>query len=84
MSGTKLPPPAEARTLHPASRELAAERRPGLLVEVVEGPVLDDGRSDRTWQVATAYARSRPWLQPYRNQRNRGSGYNTKRAISLA
>jgi glycosyltransferase involved in cell wall biosynthesis len=46
--------------------------------------LLDDGSSDRTWQVATEYARSRPWLRPYRNQRNRGSGYNTKRAISLA
>lgn len=46
--------------------------------------LLDDGSSDRTWQVATEYARSRPWLKLYRNQRNRGSGYNTKRAISLA
>src|SRR5687768_3334630 len=46
--------------------------------------LLDDGSSDRTWQVATEYARSRPWLKPYRNQRNRGSGYNTKRAVSLA
>ena len=46
--------------------------------------LLDDGSGDRTWQVAAEYARSRPWLKPYRNQRNRGSGYNTKRAIALA
>ena len=28
--------------------------------------------------------RTRPWLRLYKNDRNRGSGYNTKRAISLA
>jgi len=46
--------------------------------------LLDDGSTDRTWEIAVEYQRSRPWLKPYRNDRNRGSGYNTKRAIALA
>jgi glycosyltransferase involved in cell wall biosynthesis len=46
--------------------------------------LIDDGSSDRTWEIATEYAATRPWLKPYRNDRNRGSGYNTKRAISVA
>ena len=43
--------------------------------------VIDDGSTDRTWEIAEACARTRPWLRLYRNDRNRGSGYNTKRAI---
>jgi glycosyltransferase involved in cell wall biosynthesis len=46
--------------------------------------LIDDGSSDRTWAIATEYSATRPWLKPYRNDRNRGSGYNTKRAISVA
>ena len=46
--------------------------------------VIDDGSTDRTWEIAEACARTRPWLRLYRNDRNRGSGYNTKRAIGLA
>jgi len=46
--------------------------------------LIDDGSSDRTWAIATEYAATRPWLKPHRNDRNRGSGYNTKRAISVA
>jgi hypothetical protein len=46
--------------------------------------LIDDGSTDRTWEIATDYQRTRPWLKPYKNERNRGSGYNTKRAISLA
>jgi len=46
--------------------------------------LIDDGSTDRTWEIATDSQRARPWLKPYRNERNRGSGYNTKRAISLA
>jgi len=46
--------------------------------------VIDDGSTDRTWEIATACQRSRPWLRLYQNDRNRGSGYNTKRAIALA
>jgi hypothetical protein len=46
--------------------------------------LIDDGSTDRTWEIATECQRTRPWLKPYRNERNRGSGYNTKRAISLA
>jgi len=46
--------------------------------------LLDDGSTDRTWEIAAEHARTCPWVKPYRNERNRGSGYNTKRAISLA
>jgi glycosyltransferase involved in cell wall biosynthesis len=46
--------------------------------------LIDDGSTDRTWEIAVECQRTRPWLKPYRNDRNRGSGYNTKRAISLA
>ncbi|HEX6512654.1 MAG TPA: glycosyltransferase family 2 protein [Chloroflexota bacterium] len=46
--------------------------------------VVDDGSTDRTWDIARELQRTRPWLRPYRNDRNRGSGYNMKRAISLA
>ena len=46
--------------------------------------LIDDGSTDRTWAIAQEYQRTRPWLKPYQNEWNRGSGYNTKRAVSLA
>jgi glycosyltransferase involved in cell wall biosynthesis len=46
--------------------------------------LIDDGSTDGTWEIATTYAASRPWLKPYKNDRNRGSGFNAKRAISIA
>ena len=46
--------------------------------------LIDDGSTDGTWAIATEAQRTRPWLKPFRNDRNRGSGYNTKRAISMA
>ena len=46
--------------------------------------LIDDGSTDRTWDIASAAARTRPWLRLHQNDRNRGSGYNTKRALSLA
>ncbi len=46
--------------------------------------LIDDGSTDRTWEIAVEAQKTRPWLKPYKNERNRGSGYNTKRAISLA
>lgn len=46
--------------------------------------VIDDGSTDRTWEVLETCRRTRPWLRAYQNGRNRGSGFNTKRAISLA
>jgi hypothetical protein len=46
--------------------------------------LIDDGSTDRTWQIAAERQKTRPWLKPFRNEGNRGSGYNTKRAISLA
>jgi hypothetical protein len=46
--------------------------------------LIDDGSSDATWDIVVECQRSRPWLRPHRNDRNRGGGYNTKRAASLA
>lgn len=46
--------------------------------------LIDDGSTDRTWAIAQEYQRTRPWLKLYQNERNRGSGYNAKRALSLA
>ena len=46
--------------------------------------LIDDGSTDRTWAIMVEAARTRPWVRPHRNDRNRGSGYNTKRAIGLA
>jgi glycosyltransferase involved in cell wall biosynthesis len=45
---------------------------------------IDDGSTDRTWAIACEYQKTRPWLRLYQNERNRGSGYNAKRAIALA
>ncbi len=46
--------------------------------------LIDDGSTDQTWAIAQEYGRTRQWLKLYRNDRNRGSGYNAKRALSLA
>jgi glycosyltransferase involved in cell wall biosynthesis len=46
--------------------------------------LIDDGSTDRTLAIAQEYQQTRPWLKVYANERNRGSGYNTKRAITLA
>jgi hypothetical protein len=45
---------------------------------------IDDGSTDRTWEIVVECGRARPWLRTYQNDGNRGSGYNTKRAILLA
>jgi glycosyltransferase involved in cell wall biosynthesis len=46
--------------------------------------LVDDGSTDRTPAILQKLQQGRPWLKVFRNERNRGSGYNTKRAISLA
>jgi glycosyltransferase involved in cell wall biosynthesis len=46
--------------------------------------LIDDGSTDRTLAIAREHQRTRLWLRVYANGRNRGSGHNTKRAISLA
>jgi glycosyltransferase involved in cell wall biosynthesis len=46
--------------------------------------LIDDGSTDRTWAIVEELQKTRPWLKAYRNERNRGSGYNAKRAVSLA
>jgi glycosyltransferase involved in cell wall biosynthesis len=54
------------------------------LTDDFEVVLIDDGSTDRTWTIAVQMQKTRPWLKLHRNERNRGSGYNTKRAISLA
>ena len=54
------------------------------LTDRYELVLIDDGSTDRTWSMMMDAQRTRPWLKAFRNDRNRGSGYNTKRAISLA
>ncbi|HXG87632.1 MAG TPA: glycosyltransferase family 2 protein [Vicinamibacterales bacterium] len=69
------------------SVERYVERAAALLVEIADDYeliIIDDGSTDRTWEILSAMRVSRPWLRPYRNEVNRGSGFNTKRAISLA
>ena len=56
----------------------------GALTDHYELILIDDGSTDRTWDLITEAQGTRRWLKAYRNERNRGSGYNTKRAISLA
>src|SRR5215470_15106521 len=46
--------------------------------------LIDDGSTDATWGIATAYQATRPWLTLHRKDRHRGPGYNTKRAVWLA
>jgi hypothetical protein len=54
------------------------------LTDDFELVLIDDGSTDRTAAIAEELRKTRPWLRVYRNERNRGSGYNTKRAIGLA
>jgi glycosyltransferase involved in cell wall biosynthesis len=63
------------------------DRAGGLLAALTDDYELifiDDGSTDRTWEIALEAQKTRPWLKPYKNDRNRGSGYNTKRAVALA
>jgi glycosyltransferase involved in cell wall biosynthesis len=46
--------------------------------------VIDDGSTDKTAEILADLQTDRPWLKVFRNERNRGSGFNTKRAISVA
>ena len=46
--------------------------------------MINDGRTDRSAAIVEEYQRTRPWLRLYRNAKNRGPGFNTKVAISLA
>jgi len=61
-----------------------AERCLDAVTDDYELVLVDDGSTDRTWEIAQEYQAVRPWIRLYRNERNRGPGFNTKRAISLA
>jgi glycosyltransferase involved in cell wall biosynthesis len=61
-----------------------AEKLLASLTDDFELIVIDDGSTDGTSAIIEEYQATRPWLRLHRNGRNRGSGYNTKIAISLA
>jgi glycosyltransferase involved in cell wall biosynthesis len=46
--------------------------------------LIDDGSTDRTWEIACELRLTRPWLKLVRNQGNRGVGYNYAHAIRSA
>ena len=46
--------------------------------------LIDDGSEDKTLSIAIECQKTRPWLRVFRNDRNPGPGFNTKRAISLS
>ena len=46
--------------------------------------LIDDGSEDKTLSIAIECQKTRPWLRVFSNDRNRGPGFNTKRAISLS
>jgi glycosyltransferase involved in cell wall biosynthesis len=46
--------------------------------------LIDDGSTDKTADIIRAYQQTRPWVRLHQNGTNRGSGYNTKKAIALA
>jgi glycosyltransferase involved in cell wall biosynthesis len=46
--------------------------------------LIDDGSTNRTWEIIQEYRRTRPLVRAYQNDGNRGPGSNTKGAIGLA
>jgi glycosyltransferase involved in cell wall biosynthesis len=46
--------------------------------------LIDDGSTDRTWEIVSELASMRPWLKPIRNDGNKGVGYNYAHAIKSA
>jgi hypothetical protein len=46
--------------------------------------LIDDGSTDRTWELAVELGASRPWLTVLKNERNRGPGYCYRRGIGAA
>jgi uncharacterized membrane protein YbhN (UPF0104 family) len=61
-----------------------AEQFLSALTDDFELIFIDDGSTDRTLEIARECQETRPWLRIFANDRNRGSGYNAKRAITLA
>lgn len=45
---------------------------------------VDDGSTDRTWELSQDIARGNERIRIFRNDRNRNTGYSFKRALSLA
>jgi hypothetical protein len=61
-----------------------AEKLLRALADDFELLLIDDGSTDSTAIIVQRYSETRPWLRLVQNERNLGSGYNTKRAITLA
>jgi glycosyltransferase involved in cell wall biosynthesis len=45
---------------------------------------VDDGSTDRTWEIAQRHCRENGRIRVYRNERNRGVAYSFKRGVALA
>jgi glycosyltransferase involved in cell wall biosynthesis len=46
--------------------------------------LVDDGSTDRMWELAVQAQATRPWLRLIRNEGNRGAAYSAKRAFAAA
>ena len=46
--------------------------------------MIDDGSTDRTWEIASELSRTRPWMKLIRNPGNKGVGYNYAHTIKSA
>jgi len=46
--------------------------------------LIDDGSTDRTWEIASGLSRTRPWMKLIRNHGNKGVGYNYALTIKSA
>src|SRR5947208_14714968 len=54
------------------------------LTDDYELVIVDDGSTDRTWEITQQYKQTRPWLRIFKNERNRGPGFNIKLTVSQA
>jgi glycosyltransferase involved in cell wall biosynthesis len=54
------------------------------LVEDYEIILIDDGSTDRTYEIASTFQKDKPHLKIFKNERNLGAGVSSQRAIHRA